>query len=220
MLVGENECACVFSHFSTNLVSGSRIGDFIIKLYRKKNINLNSVTLIGHSLGAHVAGFAGKRIYQKLQTKVGKIIGSDPAGPHFNFRYADKRLSKNDAECVVVIHTDMRKFGYRKSLGALDFFPNGGYAPQPGCFITHVDISNIRKWFAKISVCLQFSFVSLSVGCSHTLATVYLIEALKKQKPFKSSSDGKYKFLRAVNGDCSMGHNNYYFTVNENPPYL
>ncbi|XP_022235545.1 pancreatic lipase-related protein 3-like [Limulus polyphemus] len=69
-----------------------------------KNISLDSVHLIGHSLGAHVAGYAGERL-----NKVRRITGLDPAGPYFTGTAENVRLDRSDAEFVDVIHTDSSK---------------------------------------------------------------------------------------------------------------
>lgn len=88
-------------------ILGSLIANFIIK----RAIPPKSIHLIGHSLGAHIAGFAGKKIKRQTETRVHRISGLDPAGPYFNkFRFIpEERLSKNDADIVDVIHTDACK---------------------------------------------------------------------------------------------------------------
>ncbi|KAH0624905.1 hypothetical protein JD844_032806 [Phrynosoma platyrhinos] len=90
--------------------------------------SLDSVYMIGVSLGAHVAGFVGKA----YNGKIGRITGLDPAGPSFTGRLPHERLDFNDAQFVDVIHTDIDALGYRKPLGNIDFYPNGG-TDQPGC---------------------------------------------------------------------------------------
>lgn len=42
-------------------------------------------------------------------------------------------LDITDAQFVDVIHTAGGTFGYVKPIGHVDFYPNGGKAPQPGC---------------------------------------------------------------------------------------
>ena len=57
--------------------------------------------LIGHSLGSHVAGYAGKNV-----TALGRITGLDPAGPYFEWMPAFVRLDSADAQFVDAIHTN------------------------------------------------------------------------------------------------------------------
>lgn len=65
-------------------------------------------------MGAHIAGFAAKKIKEQLGRKPFRISGLDPAGPYFNqFRFVpEERLSRNDADYVDVIHTDSSKILY------------------------------------------------------------------------------------------------------------
>jgi hypothetical protein len=89
-----------------------------------------NVHCIGHSLGAHVCGYTGKIF------KLKRISGLDPAGPRFGWSSPSERLDKSDAEFVDVIHTD-GNLGLQKSIGHMDFYPNGGKA-QPNCEIQTV----------------------------------------------------------------------------------
>lgn len=43
-----------------------------------------------------------------------------------------KRLNKDDADVVEVLHTDGGTFGFKDACGTIDFFANGG-SSQPGC---------------------------------------------------------------------------------------
>ena len=99
-----------------------------------RGVNVENVHLIGHSLGGHVAGFAGKYL-QKFGFKLSKITALDAAGPLFRGFWVSEasRLSKTDAEVVVAIHTDPWKFGYLVSFGSVDIYVNGRPLIQPGC---------------------------------------------------------------------------------------
>lgn len=59
------------------------------------------------------------------------FVGLDPAGPMFSHHPA--RLDRSDAHFVDVIHTDSGMLGFANPIGTVDFYPNSGYAPQPGC---------------------------------------------------------------------------------------
>lgn len=113
------------------------IGQNLAQHILKSNIPLSNVHLIGHSLGAHIAGFVGKQIKRSTGGRlINRITALDPAGPLFEYpsRHVDEKLNKGDAEIVDVIHTDAGVFGYSGPIGLMDFYPNGGYAPQNGCY--------------------------------------------------------------------------------------
>ena len=52
-----------------------RLAAFIAWLKQDFDVNLDQVHLIGHSLGAHVAGNAGEMVIQHLGHAVGRITG-------------------------------------------------------------------------------------------------------------------------------------------------
>lgn len=95
--------------------------------------------IIGLSLGAHVAGFAGKKVKRKFGSPVSWITGLDPAGPYYQKVFKSKRLSNDDAQVVEVIHTDAGFYGFPRSLGTIDFYPNGGALIQPFCEISNAN---------------------------------------------------------------------------------
>lgn len=127
-------------------------------LNKNTGVSLENINVIGHSLGAHVSGFAGKKVQNETGRPVAKIFGLDPAGPLFSGKEEQDRLSKDDAREVFVLHTDGGKFGYRESFGAADFFANGGTAIQPGCLdVDQLSIKNITSACKCNNVALQFS---------------------------------------------------------------
>ncbi|XP_072851604.2 inactive pancreatic lipase-related protein 1 isoform X1 [Pogona vitticeps] len=125
---------CPYTQASNNIrVIGAEVAYFIDVLMTKYGYSPSMVHLIGHSLGAHLFGEAGKR-----RPGIGRITGLDPAQPYFQGTPIEVRLDKSDASFVDVIHTDMLPtipylgFGMSDPVGHLDFFPNGGET-MPGC---------------------------------------------------------------------------------------
>lgn len=90
------------------IVVGKYIANFIID----SEIPAENIHLIGHSLGAHVAGFTGEEMKHQTGKRPYRITGLDPAGPNFNkFEFSpENRLSKDDADIVDVFHTDSSMF--------------------------------------------------------------------------------------------------------------
>ncbi|KAL0851372.1 hypothetical protein ABMA28_007188 [Loxostege sticticalis] len=119
---------------------GHHVGDFVNWLLRNGGGNWNNVHLVGFSLGAHVVGNAGRRV----GARPARITGLDPAGPYFGD--TDVRLKRNAGRYVEAIHTDGRALGIMDPSGHVDFYPNGGRHPQPGCpfGITNTSCSHSR----------------------------------------------------------------------------
>ncbi|XP_033335516.2 uncharacterized protein LOC117225844 [Megalopta genalis] len=108
------------------------VGRQLAKLIRSLNVPLEKVHLIGFSLGAHVAGFAGAEL-----GNVSRITGLDPAGPLFESQDPRARLDESDANFVDVIHSNGEQLllgglGSWQPMGDVDFYPNGGRM-QTGC---------------------------------------------------------------------------------------
>lgn len=124
---------------------GQYLGELLVDLHETVGVPYENMHLIGHSLGAHISGFAGQYVLENKKTNIGRITGLDPAGPLFLLSSEDNRLSPGDATFVDVIHTDSGKFGLSKAVGHIDFYPNGGSAPQPGCFLFSgiIDAGNV-----------------------------------------------------------------------------
>lgn len=201
---------CHFEYFSAMRgaqLAGKSLGSFLDFVY-EFGVKGDDVHLIGHSLGAHVAGI-GSGMARKL--KVGRITGLDPAGPGYADIPVNLRLDPGDASLVDVIHTYNRILSLAQQLGHLDFYPNGGQF-QPGC----PDIYNIWK-------------VAESINCNHGRAYMYFAEAVGNEKAFNCKRCRNIN--EALKGECfenstvymanadtyEMGL--YYVKTNPQPPF-
>ncbi|KAL4715591.1 hypothetical protein ACJJTC_009217 [Scirpophaga incertulas] len=137
----------------------SKLLDSLTKSYEMKNPDTH---LIGHSLGAHVMGYAGMYSEQKIK----RISGLDPARPLFELPLMNKnfRLDDTDADFVDIIHTSSGVLGYEDSHGHADFYPNGGKPKQPGCEGRQHAIE----------------------GCSHGRSITFFIESIDPTARFKA----------------------------------
>jgi hypothetical protein len=123
----------------------------------------DKVTVSGHSLGAHVAGFAGAD-YQKLSgQKFARITGLDPALPRFGAVDDSGRIDPSDAAFVDIIHTAAGTLldgglAFTEPRGHADFYPNGG-EDQPGCIEIAGECSHSRayKYFGESVHSNQFT---------------------------------------------------------------
>ncbi|XP_017840383.2 LOW QUALITY PROTEIN: vitellogenin-1 [Drosophila busckii] len=166
---------------------------------------LDGIHLIGHSLGAHIMGNAG-RTFKRLTGKlVPRITGLDPAKPCFRHRHALPGLMRGDAKLVDIIHTNIGILAKREPLGDVDFYPGGAHPIQPGC---------------------------LTIGCSHTRSVEYFAESVypQQQRNFLGWKCSSWRQLgqRKCEKDkvSTMGYriNNkakgiYYVDVNNWSPY-
>ncbi|XP_052897772.1 phospholipase A1-like [Anopheles moucheti] len=122
--------------------------------------DVNKIGIIGHSLGAHIAGIAAKKV---RSGKIGYIVGLDPASPLFRLKKPDDRLSADDAQYVEIIHTNGKALGFFTNIGQADYYPNGGVR-QPGC--------------------------GLSFTCSHSRSVDFFKESLKIRNYYAQRCDG------------------------------
>lgn len=168
--------------------AGLDLGNLILFLVRQ-GASVNQFHLIGFSLGAHVAGFAGKVV-----GNLPHITGLDPAYPLFSLTDTESRLDTSDAAFVDVIHTNSGDLldgalSFPQPIGHVDFFPNGGNA-QPGCTDK---IVNMEK----------ADILDLIQGCSHGRAPDYFIESINGSPKFVSGKCDSY--ANWASGACSSG---------------
>ncbi|XP_026924743.2 endothelial lipase isoform X2 [Acinonyx jubatus] len=165
-------------------VVGHSVARMLDWLQEKDDFSLGNVHLIGYSLGAHVAGYAGNFV----KGTVGRITGLDPAGPLFEGVDIHRRLSPDDADFVDVLHTYTRSFGLsigiQMPVGHIDIYPNGGDF-QPGCGLHDVLGS------------IAYGTITEVVKCEHERAVHLFVDSLVNQdKPsfaFQCTDSNRFK---------------------------
>ncbi|XP_044765632.1 lipoprotein lipase-like [Coccinella septempunctata] len=166
---------------------GQFVGQFINNITEKYKKSYKDFVIIGHSLGAHVAGVAGANTKQKVDY----IVGLDPASPLFTLHNIDDRLDTTDADFVEIIHTSGGRLGFLSPIGHADYYPNGGTS-QPGCFL---DVFG---------------------SCAHSRSYMYFAESIRDKvrefRAFKCDSYSHFKKGKCNSSESVMGE----FTVNKN----
>ncbi|XP_014207069.1 pancreatic triacylglycerol lipase isoform X2 [Copidosoma floridanum] len=99
-------------------------------------LSVDTLHIVGHSMGGQVAGFIG----QYLDFVLPRVTGLDPANPLF-YHFGADHISEKSARQVDIIHTDGGLYGAFERTGRTDFFPNGGGRPQPGCHLIGLPLS-------------------------------------------------------------------------------
>ncbi|XP_075676898.1 uncharacterized protein LOC113799451 isoform X2 [Dermatophagoides pteronyssinus] len=171
---------------NTQLV-GKQIARLIRKIERLYNVPPSRFHLIGFSLGAHVAGFAGQEV-----ANISRITGLDPASPLFEGYPANVRLDPSDAQFVDVIHSNGDGFirgglGVYEPMGSVDFYPNGGRV-QVGCSTALGALTNILyhgQW---------------NLLCNHRRAFRFFIDSVHQDCTFRAFSCTSYEDY--IRGQC------------------
>ncbi|KAF6110776.1 pancreatic lipase [Phyllostomus discolor] len=209
-------CICVdwksgshtgYTQASQNIrIVGAEVAYFIDVLQSALNYSLSNVHIIGHSLGSHAAGEAGRR----TNGTVARITGLDPAEPCFEGTPELVRLDASDAQFVDIIHTDAAPiipnmgFGTSQISGHLDFFPNGGIH-MTGCkkniLSQIVDIDGIWEGSRDF------------VACNHLRSYKYYTDSILNPGGFAGYPCGSYEaftenkcFPCPSEGCPQMGH--------------
>jgi len=127
-----------------------------IEFLHTNGLPFSAVGIRGHSLGAQVAGAAGKRT---VRGRIASIVGMDPAGPLFSLDDPANRLHHTDADYVESIVTDGGRLGFQWPIADATFYPNWGFT-QPGCGI------------------------DLTGQCGHDRSIAFLVESINPQQIF------------------------------------
>lgn len=168
--------------------------------------NIDNVHMIGHSLGAHLSGYAGYTLQKEFGLKMGRITGMDPADPAFSDSDPLVRLDRNDAKYVDVIHTDTVPFtrgglGMPKAIGHVDFYPNGGNN-NPGCDAP-------MDFYIDQEKGSFFWGVQQFLSCNHVRSHQFMIESIRTRCPFLAvtcESYEEFKEGRCFNCTGADGH--------------
>lgn len=197
----------ILSAHNARLV-GKRLGNLLANL-ENFGVNAEDFHLLGISLGAHIAGWAGKYFRQYKGQSLGRITGLDPAGPCFSYAYSDQRLDKMDAAYVDIIHSNRLIQGVIEPLGHADFYINGGGPTQPGCVMpscSHLRAAQVYtesvltpKAFIGVrcpdwkhfetSTCKSTEFAVLGYGSSTTTRGLYYLRT-SASSPFGLGMNG------------------------------
>ena len=88
---GDGATTWYFQASANSRTVGVEIALLLEFLSREARIPAKNFHLLGHSLGAHIAGYAGQRF-----KGLGRITGLDPAKPYFEATHRDVRLDPSD----------------------------------------------------------------------------------------------------------------------------
>ncbi|KAM6997569.1 inactive pancreatic lipase-related protein 1-like [Tautogolabrus adspersus] len=182
---------------------------FLMGNYKQKAEKFH---IIGHGIGAHMAGDVGNRI-----PGLARITGLDPTEPYFKDTDAAVRLDTSDALFVDVIHTDGLPFdsklglGMTQPVGHIDFYPNGGEL-MPGCSANRGKPTDLDAFWEGTK---KFD------PCNHVRSYQYYSESIVKPKGFvgfpcsDKDSFAKGKCFPCVDKCPMMGHSADKFTLTD-----
>ncbi|XP_076640000.1 pancreatic triacylglycerol lipase [Colletes latitarsis] len=170
-----------------------RVASFSSFLRSRMNLKASTTKMIGHSLGAHVMGLAGRKL--AITGLVSEITGLDPAKPMFENKGPDGRIDSSQGKIVEIIHTSAGKLGLEKAVGTSDFYANGGTV-QPGCS------------------------TDLLGSCAHSRSYQYFSESIVNPTAFPGIpvKGGKIEYMGGPNLSTSA-RGSYNFKTTSQPPY-
>jgi len=184
---------------------GARAGQYLAFLKENLGLSYEDVHVLGFSLGGQLVAFIG----QELNGVLPRITGLDPAGFLYHTAPADEKLTPDDAQFVDVIHSGGLWIGTDEPVGHIDFYPNHGQAPQPGC-------EGEEPW---------------GFGCSHERAPNFFSESINSDIGFVGVECDSWENFEAglcVNNqqklmgypaDITNQGKTYYLRTNAESPY-
>ncbi|XP_037049497.1 lipase member H-like [Bradysia coprophila] len=137
-----------------------------------RGVPFANILVSGHSLGAHCAGAAGKRV---TRGTLAAIVAIDPAGPLFSIDNPQDRVHHTDAVYVESILTDIDQLAFSMPIAHASFYPNWGTS-QPGC--EGMDVGGF---------------------CSHMLANDFYVESINPANVFGATRCRDFNDIRTRN---------------------
>lgn len=190
-------------------VVGAELANMLKFIEHELRYDRSYFHIIGHSLGAHIAGYCGDRL-----PGLGRITALDPARPFFQHMPKSVRLDRGDARFVDAIHSDftpenaiflLMSFGMTTPVGHADFYPNGPPLMQPGCLRdTLISVqTGIRKGLQHSSLSVAFlESLRYLTACDHQRSHEWFIESIvNRQCVFVGVRCNEFEGL--INGRCT-----------------
>jgi hypothetical protein len=161
---------------STTRVVGAEVGLIIDKLVSETSATYGRMYCMGHSLGGHTCGHAGRA----ASGTIGRITGMDPAGPLYENYPNNAGLYTDCASFVDVIHTNGQNgipmnYGTNKPMGHMDFYPAAG-GRQPGCATKQFSEDELAE--LKKNALTKEVFEDDLFSCSHGRAHIYMLNSI------------------------------------------
>ncbi|XP_065357143.1 vitellogenin-1-like [Calliphora vicina] len=192
--------------YSWSALNTEAIGEYMA-LGLTKLVNkypLENIHLIGHSLGAHIVGYAGRYFTKFSNQTIPHITGLDPANPCFNEGEILYGIQRGDAGFIDIIHSNPGALGKKEPIGDADFYPEGLAPIKPGCF---------------------------TLGCSHSRSWKYYAESVYPGNEYNFMGTRCNSLKKKEDGFCNgytypmgievplMLRGNYFFSVNKAEPF-
>lgn len=142
--------------------TGRVVGQAIVNM--TTTIPYYNIHLIGHSVGAHVAGAAARNFAQERHIQLRRVTGLDPSQIYTGEQQMESELARGVADFVDVIHTTSFGAG-SDSNGDVDFYPSGPGSTPPGATnIIDAMLMAIRYYAETVMPGGERSF--MAVGCN------------------------------------------------------
>ncbi|XP_072938692.1 phospholipase A1-like [Epargyreus clarus] len=211
-----NKLEKVLAHALTAVPNSIKVGKElgISLLQLSCRIDMRTVQLSGHSLGAHVVGYAGS-VARDRGVVVGRITALDPSSTKYEGFEHSRGLDRSSAAFVSVWHSDPGNYGTSQALGDVDVWFNCGGTVQPGC---------------KEG---DFPAFTTDSTCSHSRTISFFVESINSPNTFiASKASDCQSWTQGNSGDCTRenilyvndkmdasARGNYYLSTNPQEPY-